>query len=112
MSLLQEPLVSLSSPHLMKMEERKRPAAQDEDGSGPPLKRQITTTNGNGAKYVADADVPWQEDLEVRISFSAMKQHLLPAPETDVTNMLILCRLSKKTQFFGKCRNIREKETH
>ena len=66
MSLVQGPLVSLSSPHLVKMEERKRPAAQDQDGSGPPLKRQVTSVNGGGAKYLADADVPWQDDLEVR----------------------------------------------
>ena len=111
MSLLQGPLVSLSSSHLMKMEERKRPAAQDEDGSGPPLKRQTTTTNGNGAKYLADADVPWHEDLEVRIKISVVKQHPLPTLEHQVTYIFILCRRSRKTQYFGKCRSINEKET-
>ena len=66
MSLVQEPLVSLSSPRLVKMEERKRPAAQDQAGSGPPLKRQATAVNGGGAKFLADVDLPWQDDLEVR----------------------------------------------
>ena len=68
MSLVQGSLVSLSSPRLVKMEERKRPATQDQDGSGPPLKRQATTVNGGGGKYLTDVDVPWQDDLEVRYS--------------------------------------------
>lgn len=66
MSLVQGPLVSPSSPCLVKMEERKRPATQDQDGSGPPLKRQATAVNGGGGKHLADVDVPWQDDLEVR----------------------------------------------
>ncbi|KAL8739310.1 MAG: hypothetical protein Q9181_000041 [Wetmoreana brouardii] len=45
------------------MEERKRPAANDSDNSGPPLKRQATVVNGAGRSH-PDADMPWQDDLE------------------------------------------------
>ncbi|KAL8807539.1 MAG: hypothetical protein Q9223_001357 [Gallowayella weberi] len=45
------------------MEERKRPAENDTDITGPPLKRQATTVNGSGKSH-PDADMPWQDDLE------------------------------------------------
>ncbi|KAL8764225.1 MAG: hypothetical protein Q9184_000194 [Pyrenodesmia sp. 2 TL-2023] len=45
------------------MEERKRPASNDNDNSGPPLKRQATTVNGAGRSH-PDEDMPWQDDLE------------------------------------------------
>ncbi|KAL8863391.1 MAG: hypothetical protein Q9178_000072 [Gyalolechia marmorata] len=45
------------------MEERKRPAANDSDNTGPPPKRQATTVNGAGRSH-PDADMPWQDDLE------------------------------------------------
>ncbi|KAL8707062.1 MAG: hypothetical protein Q9220_007833 [cf. Caloplaca sp. 1 TL-2023] len=45
------------------MEERKRPASNDTESTGPPLKRQATTVNGAGRSH-PDADMPWQDDLE------------------------------------------------
>lgn len=48
------------------MEERKRPASGDNEKSGPPLKRQATTVNGAGRAH-PDADMPWQDDLEVSL---------------------------------------------
>lgn len=49
---------------LVKMEDRKRPAAYDNNDSAPPLKKQATTVNG-GIKPHPDADMPWKDDLEV-----------------------------------------------
>ncbi|KAL8782032.1 MAG: hypothetical protein Q9194_000045 [Teloschistes cf. exilis] len=45
------------------MEDRKRPAPNDHENAGPPLKRQTTTVNGAGRSH-PDADMPWQDDLE------------------------------------------------
>ncbi|OOQ82094.1 E3 ubiquitin-protein ligase bre1 [Penicillium brasilianum] len=44
------------------MEDRKRPAAENNE-SAPPLKKQATTVNG-GSKPHPDADMPWKDDLE------------------------------------------------
>lgn len=66
MPLVQGNPVSLSSSGPFKMEERKRPASGDNDKSGPPLKRQATTVNGAGRAH-PDADMPWQDDLEVSL---------------------------------------------
>ena len=68
MPLVGGPPVSLPSPTLIKMEERKRPAG--DDGSAPPLKRQATSVNGSNKPHV-DADMPWQDDLEVSLTFTA-----------------------------------------
>ncbi|MCJ1406476.1 E3 ubiquitin-protein ligase bre1 [Ptychographa xylographoides] len=46
------------------MEERKRPAAYDNEDSGPPLKRQVTSTVNGVSKSHQDADMPWRDDLE------------------------------------------------
>lgn len=46
---------------IVKMEDRKRPSADD---SAPPAKRQAVTVNG--AKSHPDADLPWKDDIEVR----------------------------------------------
>ena len=48
-----------SHPSFIKMEERKRSAAQDD--LAPPPKRHAV----NGSKNSADADMPWAKDLEV-----------------------------------------------
>ncbi|KAI4208028.1 MAG: hypothetical protein LQ346_000192 [Caloplaca aetnensis] len=45
------------------MEERKRPASNDNDNSGPPPKRQAIVVNGAGRSH-PDEDMPWQDDLE------------------------------------------------
>ena len=69
MTLVQSRAVSLSSSDLVKMEERKRPLAYDQDDSAPPLKRQATSANGTKAHV--DQDMPWKDDLEVcLISFA------------------------------------------
>lgn len=46
-------------PSFIKMEDRKRSAAQDD--FAPPTKRQAV----NGSKSSADSDLPWAKDLEV-----------------------------------------------
>ncbi|KAJ5566858.1 hypothetical protein N7535_006164 [Penicillium sp. DV-2018c] len=57
-----EPHVVSSDSGLVKMEDRKRPAAESSD-SGPPLKKHATGVNG-GTKTHPDADMPWKDDLE------------------------------------------------
>ena len=63
MTLVQSQAVSLPSSDLVKMEERKRPLAYDQEASAPPLKRQATSVNGTKAHI--DQDMPWKDDLEV-----------------------------------------------
>ncbi|MCJ1472877.1 E3 ubiquitin-protein ligase bre1 [Lambiella insularis] len=46
------------------MEERKRPAAYDNDESAPPHKKQITTTVNGGTKAHQDTDLPGKDELE------------------------------------------------
>jgi E3 ubiquitin-protein ligase BRE1 len=50
---------------IVKMEDRKRPAGQNVDDLAPPTKRQAV--NG-GSKASADSDMPWKDDLEVRVT--------------------------------------------
>lgn len=57
--------VSSSESTLIKMEDRKRPAGQDQNDAAPPLKRQATSVNGN--RPHPDADMPWKDDLEVSL---------------------------------------------
>ncbi|KAJ5368250.1 E3 ubiquitin-protein ligase bre1 [Penicillium cataractarum] len=57
-----EPPVLSSESGFVKMEDRKRPAAENNE-SAPPLKKQATTVNG-GSKPHPDADMPWKDDLE------------------------------------------------
>jgi E3 ubiquitin-protein ligase BRE1 len=64
MPAVESPVVS-SDPGLVKMEDRKRPAADNND-SAPPLKKQATTVNG-ASKPHPDADMPWKDDLEVSL---------------------------------------------
>ncbi|ODM20387.1 E3 ubiquitin-protein ligase bre1 [Aspergillus cristatus] len=56
------PVVSSES-GLVKMEDRKRSAANDHNDSAPPSKKQATSVNG-GSKPHPDADMPWKDDLE------------------------------------------------
>jgi E3 ubiquitin-protein ligase BRE1 len=52
-------------PPPLKMEDRKRSAAQNVDDLAPPTKRQAV----NGAsKTSADSDMPWKDDLEVSVT--------------------------------------------
>jgi E3 ubiquitin-protein ligase BRE1 len=55
--------VAAPSLDAVKMEDRKRPSADD---SAPPAKRQALTVNG--ARSHPDTDLPWKDDIEVRIS--------------------------------------------
>ena len=64
MPAVESPVVS-SDPGLVKMEDRKRPAADNND-SAPPLKKQATTVNGSSKPH-PDADMPWKDDLEVSL---------------------------------------------
>lgn len=64
--------VAAPSLDAVKMEDRKRPSADD---SAPPAKRQAVTVNG--ARSHPDADLPWKDDIEVR---SPDHQHLVLRP--------------------------------
>ena len=77
MPLVQSRVVSLPSPDLIKMEDRKRPATHDHDDSAPPHKKQATSVNGDSKAHV-DADMPWKDDLEVSaqlVTFSHVRLH-------------------------------------
>ncbi|KAJ5753688.1 uncharacterized protein N7511_007841 [Penicillium nucicola] len=60
MPAVESPVTSSES-GLVKMEDRKRPATDND--SAPPLKKQATVTNG-GNKPHPDADMPWKDELE------------------------------------------------
>ncbi|KAI9722119.1 MAG: E3 ubiquitin-protein ligase bre1 [Chrysothrix sp. TS-e1954] len=47
---------------VVKMEDRKRPAIDDHNSSGPPSKRQNVAVNGTSAH--PDENMPWKEDIE------------------------------------------------
>lgn len=64
MQLTDSPVDSLPSTINM-MEDRKRPAAQSNDELAPPTKRQAM--NGT-SKANTDQDMPWKDDLEVRVT--------------------------------------------
>lgn len=64
MTAIEASPVSLSESGLVKMEDRKRPAAYDHNDSAPPLKKQATSLNGGGKPH-PDTDMPWKDDLEV-----------------------------------------------
>lgn len=64
MSPAEAQLLSVSPAGLVKMDEKKRPAAHNHDDHAPPRKKQATAVNG-GNKPDPDADMPWKDDLEV-----------------------------------------------
>ena len=76
--LVKAPSVPLPSPTLIKMEERKRPAVDNAD-SAPPLMRHATSVNG-AAKSHPDADMPWQDDLEVSLVVGPSPSKSTPQP--------------------------------
>ena len=47
----------------IKMEDRKRPALDDDGRLAPPAKRQVI--NGTSGTAHPDADMPWKDDVEV-----------------------------------------------
>jgi hypothetical protein len=56
--------------HALKMDDRKRPSPYDQHESGPPSKKLATAANG-AVKGHPDADMPWKDDIEVRLSSMA-----------------------------------------
>lgn len=67
MTLVRDRPVSLPSSGLVKMDERKRPAAHDHEDSAPPSKKQAMSVNGAGKAHI-DAEMPWKDDLEVSLT--------------------------------------------
>jgi E3 ubiquitin-protein ligase BRE1 len=65
--------VAAPSLDAVKMEDRKRPSVDD---SAPPAKRQALTVNG--ARSHPDADLPWKDDIEVRIPSQARPRTRIP----------------------------------
>jgi E3 ubiquitin-protein ligase BRE1 len=65
----------------VKMEDRKRPIADD---SAPPAKRQAVTVNG--ARSHPDADLPWKDDMEVRLPISTRPMPPPPPPPSAHTH--------------------------
>lgn len=95
------------------MEDRKRPAAENNE-SAPPLKKQATTVNG-GSKPHPDADMPWKDDLEVSDKISGLfltsSQRLGQGPHSIYMILTGLCdSVSKKTRSFAKCKNTSERK--
>ncbi|KAL9587749.1 MAG: hypothetical protein Q9212_000041 [Teloschistes hypoglaucus] len=73
------------------MEDRKRPATNDHENAGPPLKRQATTVNGAGRSH-PDADMPWQDDLErfqKEAIWRAMQERKRECNSLDAENKLL-----------------------
>jgi hypothetical protein len=79
-----------SHPSFIKMEERKRSAAQDD--LAPPPKRHAV----NGSKNSADADMPWAKDLEVHVTRHQIYPVTLNTPYQSFLTRLILqlCAIS------------------
>jgi E3 ubiquitin-protein ligase BRE1 len=55
------------------MEDRKRPGASDD--AAPPPKRQAVTVNGTKPHQ---EDLPWKDDIEVRLRLCRGDYHLEP----------------------------------
>ena len=59
---------------IIKMEDRKRAAGQNVNDLAPPAKRQVV--NG-GSKTSHDADMPWKDDLEVRLTYITIYPNMM-----------------------------------
>jgi hypothetical protein len=94
----------LLSASIVKMEEKKRPAMHDHESTGPPLKRQATAVNG-GSKPHPDADMPWKDDIEVRLSSSAIYLKGNTRLTWDDTSSV-----TRKMLYYGRWVNINEKQ--
>ncbi|CAG8896496.1 unnamed protein product [Penicillium egyptiacum] len=91
-----EPPVTSSESGLVKMEDRKRPAADNND-SAPPLKKQATSVNG-GSKPHPDADMPWKDDLE-RFQKEAILRQMQEYKREKSSLESRLSQMSKATTF-------------
>ncbi|KAF1851130.1 E3 ubiquitin-protein ligase-like protein bre1 [Cucurbitaria berberidis CBS 394.84] len=76
----------------VKMEDRKRPMADD---SAPPAKRQAVTVNG--ARSHPDADLPWKDDLEA-FQKDAILRQMREFKREKVTLESQLTELEKRSQ--------------
>lgn len=76
MPAVESPVAS-SEPVPVKMEDRKRPATDNND-SAPPSKKQATIVNGTSKPH-PDTDMPWKDDLEVSLC-----PHHVPQFEHDI----------------------------
>ncbi|KAJ6134192.1 hypothetical protein N7523_000514 [Penicillium sp. IBT 18751x] len=97
MPAAESPVVSSES-GLVKMEDRKRPAADNND-SAPPLKKQATTANG-AAKPHPDADMPWKDDLE-RVQKDAIMRQMHEYKREKQTLESRLNQMSKKAAHYN-----------
>ncbi|KAJ5570253.1 uncharacterized protein N7459_009683 [Penicillium hispanicum] len=91
-----EPPVVSSESGLVKMEDRKRPAAENND-SAPPLKKQATAVNG-GTKPHPDADMPWKDDLE-RFQKDAILRQMHEYKREKLSLEARLSQMSKATTY-------------
>ncbi len=67
MRLVEAQAVPFLSPGLVKMDDRKRPAPHEPtEAAPPPSKKQATAVNGANKSHI-DADMPWKDELEVRL---------------------------------------------
>ena len=99
---------SLPSPTLIKMEERKRPAGDDE--SAPPLKRQATSVNGTSKPHV-DADMLYQDDLEVSLVHARLLIPQVFAPQDSILSQVVELTIypnsaSRRRQYGARCKSI------
>jgi len=78
MTLIEARTVSLPSPGLVKMEERKRPAVDGNDESVPPPKRQATARASIGGRSDKDSDMPGKDDLDVSCDSHQPPKNLQP----------------------------------
>jgi E3 ubiquitin-protein ligase BRE1 len=93
-----EPPVVSSESGLVKMEDRKRPAADNND-SAPPLKKQATTVNG-ATKPHPDADMPWKDDLE-RVQKDAIMRQMYEYKREKQTLESRLSQMSKTATHYN-----------
>ena len=98
---------SLPSPTLIKMEERKRPAGDDE--SAPPLKRQATSVNGTSKPHI-DADMLYQDDLEVSLVHALFLIPQTLALEDPIFSQVVELTAfansaSRKRQYGARCKS-------
>ncbi|PGH02690.1 E3 ubiquitin-protein ligase bre1 [Helicocarpus griseus UAMH5409] len=82
---------------VVKMEDRKRPAAYDANDSTPPLKKQATSLNGGGKPH-PDNDMPWKDDLE-RFQKDAIWRQMQEYKREKISLETRLKELSKATEY-------------
>ncbi|KAF9884362.1 E3 ubiquitin-protein ligase bre1 [Aspergillus nanangensis] len=89
--------VASSESGFVKMDDRKRPAAYDNNDSAPPLKKQVTSVNGGGKPH-PDTDMPWKDDLE-RFQKDAIWRQMQEYKREKVSLEARLKEMSKATSY-------------